>query len=193
MRRYLRCAQAIGLALCMLIPQAGATTSLPAPISSLVDDDPCRDDIYSGMSAPLGHRSKVARGLPNLSVEIGRRIEFLDRSQQSYLLRAEALLPSVTLHELHRRQPPIRWQLNLQWRFGEPPLSIEVLGHGELRERIHKVGRLCRRIEALHSPVRERVLTEKIARQVEIERLTALILIELVTLRERQGGISWLP
>lgn len=190
--RYLRCAQAMCLTLFMLAPQAGTASSLPAPAAPLADQGPCRDHTYFDDPQPRRHLSGLARGLPTLSLEIGRLIETLDRSQESYLLPAQAPLPRAALQEFQGRQPPVRWQLNLEWRFGDPPLDVETLSHGERRERIRKVGGLCLRLKSLSSPLKARVLTEMIARRVESERLKALLLIELATLGYQKGGISWL-
>lgn len=193
MMRYLGCAQAICLTLFMLIPQTGTTSSLPTPAAPLADRDPCRDRAYFDAPPPRPNPSGLARGLPTLSLEVGRLFETLDRSQETYLLPVQASLPRAGLHEFHGRQPPMRWQLNLEWHFGDPPLNIEILGHGDRRERTRNLGHLCRRLQSLTSPLKGRVLTDMIARRVESERLKALLLIELVTLGYQKGGISWLP
>ena len=134
---------------------------------------------------PPSLRTYATIGLPTITVQIGRFIEGLDRHRQILPLAPEAA--PTTLHELHHRTPPLRWEVQARWDFWPQRHPTPTDQTVDIEVASVRMERLCRRLE---ETLRHRdlgSLNERLIHEVEIGRILALLDLHLEGLNHEPG------
>ncbi|MFU8807136.1 MAG: hypothetical protein ACNA8W_25230 [Bradymonadaceae bacterium] len=152
----------------------------------------CHDGLTVAAEPERPWRQFAASGLPGITFMLGSSRESLDRYRQVQpLSQSGSLVPSAT-REIHARQPPMAWEIQLQWSLWPVPGSSEApLNVADRRRSMRRIDELCRQVQRLTRSSSLASIQSRLEHRIEAERLLTLVEVQAKTLSDGSRRSTW--